>query len=82
MGRGGFDPARAEEVGFKTGGNAYYLQVDQNCFKYATRLSGVEIMTVRESVESKLDEARDYWRLKDPGKDEYTGTAALLEKGG
>jgi Fe-S cluster assembly scaffold protein SufB len=83
LGKGEFDPARAEEVGFKTGGNAYYLQVDQNYFNYATRLSGVEIMTVKEFVENKPDEARDYyWRLIDPGKDKYTATAGLLEKGG
>ncbi|WP_434731158.1 SufD family Fe-S cluster assembly protein [Thermogladius sp. KZ2Tp1] len=70
-------------MGFTTSGRAYYLQIDQNYFKYLSRFSGVEIMTTGEFVENRPDEAREYyWRLIDPARDKYTATAALLERGG
>ena len=70
-------------MGFTTSSRAYYPQIDQNYFKYLSRFSGVEIMTTREFVENRPDEAREYyWRLIDPARDKYTATAALLEKGG
>ncbi|WP_440059606.1 SufB/SufD family protein [Thermogladius sp. 4427co] len=83
VGEGVLDLERAGEVGFNPSSRAYYIQVDQNYIKYLSRFSGVEIMSIREFVENRPDEARDYyWRLVDPGQDKYTAIAALLERGG
>lgn len=83
VGRGDYDPSRLEEVGVDLSSGAYYLQVDQNYFKYLSRLSGVEVMSTKDFVENYPDEAREYfWRLIDPGADKYTALAALVWRGG